>query len=108
MTNPEWDAKRPVVPFDGHGNMLHYPESWRNLEWKEQLPFRAALHLVDYQRGRSAAYFEWRADNGRTYPMFLKEFVAAVRLLELHEGATEVRQWRVVKRGQNYGIALDD
>jgi hypothetical protein len=107
-SSPQWDPKNPVAPFDGDGNLMHYPEAWGALQWLPAEPFSANLSLVDYARGRSAAYFLWKGDDGKTYPMFLKDFVDAVFLLELHHGATERRRWRFVKRGQNYGIALDD
>lgn len=107
---PKWDAKHPVAPFDRDGNLLHYPDHWRGLEWRE-VPryFNAELTIKDYCRGRSAAYFELADDEGRTYPMFLKDFTCLVKRASLQEGRTVCTQtWRYLKRGQNYGIALDD
>lgn len=103
-----WDAKNPVAPFDSEtGNLLHYPEVWwgHTLEWREVRPFEATLQLEDYGRGRSAAYFHWKDEQGHGYPMFLKDFVETLLALDSKRGQVK-GTWRVVKRGQNYGLAL--
>ena len=69
-----------IAPFDENGNLMHYPERYWNgsgeyiePEWREVEPFFAVIHLVGMHRGRSAAYYEWRSDEGIHYTMFLKD-----------------------------------
>jgi hypothetical protein len=104
----KWDPKNPVAPFDERG-LLHYPESWRGIEWRPAPAFDASLRFDDYSRGRSAAYFNWMDDStGLRYPMFLADLADLIRGANLLQGETLTNRWRVVKRGQNYGIAVED
>jgi hypothetical protein len=109
------------IPFDGEGNMLHYPESYLMSpnpkyapdrvpgEWRDNEPFQARLELVGFQRGRSAAYFMWRDEEGHTYPMFLVELERLLRTgYGVVDGRTELSFWEGRKQGNNYSITWVD
>lgn len=110
MTKKTWQA-----PYDLDGNLMHYPETqrrgqWPDLEfiqpdWRDPAPFTAHLTYQGYKRGRSAAYFEWADEQGRTFPMFLKDLDAILRSTEVGPGGV-TGTWAECKRGQNYGIQL--
>ncbi|BCJ75061.1 hypothetical protein CS0771_46050 [Catellatospora sp. IY07-71] len=102
-------------PVDEQGNLEHYPSrihTWGKVErdlgqlWSEgNEPFAATLSLVSGNRGRSAAYFVWRDEAGRTYPMFMTDLVDVLMCKLVDRGAVS-GLWQVRKRGQNYGLAL--
>ena len=109
-TNPKWDPKKPVAPFSPDGDMQHYPEGSGHgvnrvgPEWREVQPFEATLVFAGYRRGRSAAYFLWENANGDCFPMMLSD-LSDLLLTRTIDGGEVSGTWRLVKRGQNYGIA---
>lgn len=114
MTYPDptrrpWDPKKPVAPFM-EGSLQHYPEirGWGETavmpEWREVEPWSGALTLVDYARGRSAAYFLFRDDQDNEYPMFLKDFGELVKNEMPESPGRFLGKWSMCKRGQNYGV----
>lgn len=98
------------IPFDAKGNQLHYPEtySWTNgkrdeVEWRDNAPFEATLSYDGYSRGRSAAYFDFKDQNGKTVVVFMKDFEAMVP--HMSKGAV-AGTFVFTKRGMNYGCQL--
>lgn len=63
------------------------------------------LTLDGMRSGRSAKYVIWRDVNGRQFPMFITDLLDLITRGEVHKGTT-TETMRVVKRGQNFGIAL--
>lgn len=103
-----WNPKDPHAPFNENGDLMHYPEGWyTNIEWRKVEPFQGRLRLEGYARGRSAAYFYWLDGQGHRYPMFLADVAALLQERDVVAGEVH-GWWRVVKRGQNYGLALHD
>lgn len=108
-TNPHWDPKKPVAPFDPDGSLQHYPEhTYRDgerwaPEWRDVRPWSTTLTLVGYARGRSAAYFLLKDKQGHTYPMMLADFTDLVMTRTSAAGVFS-GWWAVKKRWQNYGI----
>lgn len=104
------------APYDSDGNLMHFPcflYTWLDgirveigPEWRPNRPFVTQLRLVDYERGRSAAFFTWEDTDGHTYPMFLTDVMTVLVGGNLDKGWTEERVWEVKKRGMNYGIGL--
>lgn len=106
------------VPYGSQtGNLHHYPSTEWVTDytgqrhpvgpvWKDNVPFRADLRLERYGRGRSAAYFIWKSDEGIEYPMFMSDMADMLQRAVIRNGLVENGQWHVRKRGQNYGIAL--
>src|SRR4051812_20418369 len=91
------------APYDGQGNLMNYPETWRGAQMHPVQEFTGTLKLIDYTKGRSAVNFIFQDMNtGRQYPMFLKDFFD---LADKMTHGVITRKWTVVKRGQNYGIA---
>lgn len=88
---------------------MHYAETWRSgVVWLPCEPFRDNLTLLGFNRGRSAAYAEWQSDGGSKYPMFLKDLEHLLLTGAVVLGqATHNAEWKVAKRGQNYGIAFN-
>jgi hypothetical protein len=108
VTRPIWDAKNPVVPVADDGSLKHYPDTWTEFSWQPWEPLTGALTFEGFERGRSAAYAIFRAQDGRKFPMFLAD-LEKVLLSEagLIDGQTDpFATWTVRKRGQNYGIGL--
>lgn len=95
-----WDRR---APFDKDGNLMHYPLLHHMSGWRDVTEFDATLCYKGYARGRSAAYFLFTDLDGHEWPMFLKEFDAAVK--HLCNGRI-TGQWTITKRGQNFGIKL--
>jgi hypothetical protein len=101
------------IPFDNRGNQQHYPQGWyvgeypnhkpAGPEWRDNAPFEDALRFVGYRRGRSAAYFAFQRSDGTEVTMFLKDFEAAVPIME--RGLVRGK-FQFIKRGQNYGVRL--
>lgn len=109
--------KQYKVPYDEHGNLLHYPlkkfdytkRGYVDLsDYRENAPFEASLVLCDMRRGRSAAYFTW-VDTGvfeHHYPMFMSEMCNLIILVSNMKYGVVAGTWEACKRGQNYGIKL--
>lgn len=96
------------APFDSAGNLMHYPESWREIEWRPNEPFHATLRVDDMRSGRSAKYLILRHPNSndeREYPMFVTDLISMLAQTTVTWGVVSGR-WRVRKRGQNYGLVF--
>lgn len=101
-----WDPKKPEAPFDGDGNMLHYPDNFymnRDGGWRQVQPFEATLTIVGLNRGRSAAYLTVVDEAGHNYPLFITDLVDIIQNRDIIGGRLTGR-WAVRKRGQNFGI----
>lgn len=91
------------APYDGQGNLLNYPETWKGSQMYPIVPFTGTLKLIDYEKGRSAVNMIFQDVNtGKKYPMFLSTFFDITERMT-HRVINGT--WTVVKRGQNYGIA---
>ena len=95
-------------PWLSNGSLISFP-IWDPFEWRDKdYEWWEALRLDAFERGRSAAHLIFtsaeKPANDRTYPMFLVDFVELVKTENLVHGFVRCK-WRVVKRGQNYGIA---
>lgn len=91
------------IPFDGAGNQLHYPESWKEMVWRDNTPFETTLTYDGYSRGRSAAYLGFKTTEGKGVTVFMTDFEAMVpRMVKGEVTGT----FRFTKRGQNYGCQL--
>lgn len=110
------------IPYDSDGNLMHYAEPddylggafWKAHEWRENKPFRAKMSIDSWARGRSAAYFIFRDQSGKKYPMFMKDFMSMLEYVDII-GFKSIKHkvydgpmifWQCVKRGQNYGLVL--
>lgn len=92
------------IPFDLDGNQLSYPESWKGVVWRDNVPFDGTLVYAGYSRGRSSALIEFlNYADGKRVSMFMTDFDKAAR--RMTNGMLSGR-FRYVKRGQNYGIQL--
>lgn len=80
-----------------------YDES--RFEWRPNDPFEATLTLDHLERGRSAARFWFRDEEGTRYPVFGQGLVDMLSRVTLDHGVVRGR-WIAVKRGANYGIEL--
>lgn len=99
---PAWSPLEPVVPYDKHGNMLHYPT--RDSVPKDGQPFDASMTLVSMERGRSAAFFWFKDELGHTFPMFMTDLTNLLKGPGIVYGKTSHITWTYSKRGTNYGI----
>lgn len=93
------------IPFDEAGNQMSYPESWREIEWRENSPFIDTLTYKGYSRGRSAANIEFERSDGASVSFFMVDFhhIAPKMAFGCITGL-----FQFVKRGQNYGCQLVD
>lgn len=102
----KWNPDSPTVPLDADGNMVSYATYTAKLH---SFPnFVAPLQLRGVYRGRSAATIRWMDDSGRSYPMFLTDLEHLLMNATVENGRTNMLEWKAVKRGQNYGIAMVD
>lgn len=101
----------PEAPYDRNGNLLDYAE-YGDVDWRPNTPFRATLTYDTFTRGQSSAKLVWVDAEGHRYPMFLSGLDAILRSGEpiiaggLGFPMRITATWIVVKRGQNYGIAV--
>lgn len=86
--------------------MLDYP-GW-NYQWVAVEPiFEATMRLVDSYRGRSAVRFILEdVSTGIKYPAFMADIEYMIKNTVINHGEFIKSEWRFVKRGANYGIAL--
>lgn len=105
---PKARTARPVeyqAPFDTEGNLLHFPGYGGSPQWRPVEPFHATMRVERTQRGRSAAYFIWTDQDGRTFPMFISDLLEL--LLDRDVASGQVTGWWAVrKRGENFGIRI--
>lgn len=117
-------SKVTEAPYTENGSLMHFPEDSRDYpdarrtddgyvwgeprivkpDWRPNVPFAATLHLAETRRGRSAAYFIWRDDDGREFPMFISDMLLLVQSGVAIAGGAVSTRWMVTKRGANYGI----
>lgn len=94
-----------VWQWEKRSALLEYVGGWeKDVRWKPNKPFRATMHLLSYERGRSAARFMWEDMDGTQYPMFMSGMLDLVQHGETQHGYVYDEKWIVVKRGSNYGI----
>lgn len=104
------------IPFDAEGNQQHYPSiTWGPTDpetgrptrieptWRDNVVFDDTLTYNSFGRGRSAAYFEFRRQDGTTVTVFMKEFDEMIP--HMNAGVVKGR-FRFIKRGMNYGCKL--
>lgn len=105
MRTPAWNPNHPEVPFDVHGNLMHY--AGYGAVWRLGDEFKAVLSIDSMERGRSAAFF-WMLDSatGRKYCMFMADMFEVMKNYSLVHGNTPNLTWTYSKRGQNYGIKV--
>lgn len=90
------------APFDKNGDQTTYPD-WPG-EMRPVEPFDDTLEFVDFERGRSAANAVMRRTSGNLVRLFLTDFEPLVASLQ---SGRMTGRWIYVKRGANYGVALD-
>ena len=74
-------------------------------DYRPNEPFMDTLTFLDYERGRSAAYFKFKREDGKTVCVFLKEMTEMIpRMIEGKITGT----FAFVKRGKNYGCTVQD
>jgi hypothetical protein len=87
--------------------------------------FVAEMRLLGYGRGRSSAVFLWVTPDGQRFQMFMTDMVETIRLFgiepaskpaemvpALWKAKVELEEvvgystglWRVIRRGENYGL----
>lgn len=99
-----------MVPFDGKGNQMHYPE-WTWVDGKPtdpamrpNEPFFDTLEYQSYSRGRSAAYFVFRRQvAGVNVVVFMSDMDD---LIPRMTNGRITGTFRHLKRGQNFGTTL--
>lgn len=94
------------VPYDDNGNLMHYPDPWRNPQFRDAQPFTDTLTYAGFERRQSAACFLVKDSVGHEYPIFLKDMDEVLRTIGVTAGATPTATWVACKRGQNYGLSL--
>lgn len=75
-------------------------------DWRPNVPVARVLRLDGTARGRSAAYFLWKDEQGRQFPMFITDMADVVRAGVATAGGLVNARWMVAKRGTNFGIRL--
>lgn len=103
-------TKAPFSTRDG--SLLEYApngpdHSDRDIDWRDNEPWKDALQVTTIARGHSAARFVWESADGRKFPMFMIDMLATAQYGIGPTGLVS-GEWIVVKRGANYGIALMD
>ncbi len=94
------------IPFH-KGSLCHYP-GWPEQpdEWRDNYVFVAELAFQGFNRGRSAAYAEFKdLATGAVYPMFLTHMQDVLTGYSLKQGRVKAA-WTFCKCGQNYGLCL--
>ena len=88
----------PIAP---DGSIPHYASHWEIERGvytlsDDMTPFKGAMRLEGYSRGRSAAYFDVKNEmTGATYTIFMTDMMD---ILERHS----VQQGRIIHRGGSY------
>lgn len=93
------------LPFDKQGNQMHYPNPYwaEGMHWRTNGVFADTLTYVGYQRGRSAAYFEFARTNGAKVCVFMADMDNIIP----HMRAGYITgTFTFCKRGANYGCRL--
>jgi len=63
------------------------------------------MRFVSMRSGRSAKYLIIEDEAGRSYPMFITDFLTAVQNFDIINGVMDA-YWTGSKRGSNYGIKV--
>lgn len=92
------------IPFTKDGNLCDYPD-WRVSEWKPNYDFDATISVESFSRGRSAANFDVKDENGKMYNVFMTDFLDMVKHKDFKAGLLTAK-FTFCKRGQNYGMKL--
>lgn len=109
------------VPYDSDGSLMHYPQrtyvrdpdaerGYRVVEptYRPPEPFTATLTIrAGINAGRSAKYLTLIADDGRTFPMFVADFLDMALKHGIPKGGVISGRWVIRKRGQNFGVGFD-
>lgn len=99
------DWREQGVPYNAQ-RMTYLTYREYGMEFVPATDFSGELLLDGYTRGQSAATIWWTcADNGNKYPMFLGDFVELAKEDNIVFGIVK-GEWKFVKRGSNYGIAM--
>lgn len=94
------------IPFDEQtGNMLSYPEVWKDIEWKDVYEFADTLTYFGYGRGMSSIVLFFKDSKGIEYPMFISDFHDVMILSGMNDNRVSGK-WTFCKRGQNYGLKM--
>ena len=97
-------AKEYKIPFGDNGDLLSYPESWKNINWRDNYIFSDVFEYNGYSRGRSSALILFKSiTDGREYPMFMTDFDSVAR--KMVNGVLK-GEFTFQKRGQNYGVKM--
>lgn len=99
-------SRQYLVPFSEQG-LVHYANprfSRPDIEWREPQEFYARLTLEGTERGRSAAYFIWTDQAGRTWPMFIGDMALLLQGAIVAHGVAK-GLWIPRKQGTNFGLA---
>ena len=108
-------AKMFKIPFHKNGNQLHYPDVFQtynknkeivtidNSIWVDNYEFDDVLTYIEFDRGRSSAYFIWSSKSGKKFTMFLIDLHDAIK--HLVDGKL-TGTFTFCKRGTNYGVKL--
>lgn len=109
------NKKTYQIPFDENDNMLSYGYSYggRQINFKDNYIFSAAMKYIKFGRGRSAAtmYLQDVA-TGKMYPMFLSTFDELLKSpghFAINSGTGELiftGPWTFCKKGANYALIL--
>ena len=98
--------RKPVeVPFDKDGNMMSYG-GYSVDHMRPNYTFKSAMFVDSFSRGRSAATITLRDPAGKTYEMFMRQFMVVIENCTIIEGDIPERKWTFVKQGSNYSIKL--
>ena len=93
------------VPFDPKtGELMSYPESWRNPVWKDNFEWEDELEYETFGRGQSAVHIYMKSTrDGKHHVMFMTDFSDIVK--ELAAGKI-TGVFTHQKRGANYGVRI--
>lgn len=91
------------IPFNAKGDQLHYAPPYGDLVWMPNTEFQDELTYETFSRGRSAAYFHFKRQNGTRVTVFMKEFD---EMMPYMVAGVVKGTFKFVKRGTNYGCTL--
>lgn len=86
------------------GDIMESYECW-GTTMREASPFHTTLKFLYFTRGRSSSLAWFVTSDGITVPMFLSNLEEIIPSLE---NGQITATWIVVKKGQNYGVAIEE
>lgn len=89
------------IPFDENGNQLHYAYYHANM--RDNVPFEDTLTFKGFERGRSAAYFQFLREDSTAVCMFMTDL--SVAMPHIVNGKI-TGTFQFIKRGANFGCRL--